>query len=443
MKSVTPDNVVFKLSKIVGTGRTVKPKKELKSFKTVPDIILRPKMLKNVKKIISTASDERIPIVNMADGFKVYIGKDQEVGGIGLDLTNMNGVTDIDKTDLSVTVEPGASWKKIDSALSKPKLRLNVYPSFKPETPIGDWVNIGGTGIGSYKYGGIEQQVRSMEIVLADGKVITSGFKKVLNNSSGYNLRDLFLGSEGTLGIVTKVTLKVSPVPKEIRPASFAYPKFTKAAGAIQALVRTSTTPYHISFFEPLDSSLGPKAGKEADPTSTLLNLAFDGENEIIDHEEKAVDGALGDTGGKKLSRQAAFEEWNNRFPVSRLKVNGPLFLMGSLLVPLSQLAKIEQLSKQVLKGMKAKGAVAGIVCDRNTAMFNTFAFKPEESILKDRSSVLLLRKFNHTAFKLGARPDGFGVHFKEEKARIHGKGISLLSTIKSNLDPHDVLNPL
>jgi glycolate oxidase len=442
MKSAAITKVSKKLSSIVGTGRVSKPSNPSLSYKTIPDVIVRPKNNKEVAKIVKLAVKDRVPVVLVGDGSKVYVGSDQEPGGIGLDMGAMGDVVKISNEDLFVTLEPGVSWKKINADMSKKKLFLSTYPSSTPDATLGDWVNTGGMGIGSYKYGGIEQQVRSLEIVLANGAVISTGCKNVLNNSSGYNLTDLFVGSEGTLGVVTKVTLKVIPTPKEIRPTTFIFPGFDKASKAIQALTRIGATPYHVAFLDTEDLSLKGTVKKEAPGGATFVNIAFEGDSAIINHEEKAIDTVMKENGGKKATKGLAREEWNSRFSESRLKAQGPLFLLGTVFCPIPRLAEMREVSKNTLKKLKIKGAITGTVCDRSTAVVMIYAFSTQDRILKNKASVAIAKKLTDEAFKLGARPGGFGMRFQGNLKKMHGKGMLVMEDIKTNLDPHYILNP-
>ncbi|UCD13295.1 MAG: FAD-binding oxidoreductase, partial [Thermoplasmatales archaeon] len=197
------------------------PKEMSLAFKTIPDIVVKPRDAIDVSRIMKYAVENDIPVIPRGGATWAFGGAVPAFGGIVLDIGSMQEILDINKENLFVTVEPGINWKKLYDTLLSKDLLIGAYPSSAPGASVGGWVNTGGVGVGSYKYGGIDQLIRSLEVVLSDGTIITTGCKNVLNNSSGYNLTDLFIGSEGTLGIITKVTLKVFPAPEEIRPTSF------------------------------------------------------------------------------------------------------------------------------------------------------------------------------------------------------------------------------
>jgi glycolate oxidase len=398
-------------------------------FKTVPDIVVKPRSAKDVVSIMKLARKKNIPVTPRGGASWAYGGAVPSNGGIVLDMDGMQEILEIDSENLLVTVEPGVNWKTLYDKLLRKGLLLGAYPSSAPGASVGGWVNTGGIGIGSYKYGGVDKQVRSMEVVLADGSIITTGNRNVVNNSSGYNLTDLFIGSEGTLGVITKITLKVFPAPEEIRPASYIFPNLEKAAEAIKELTRTSIIPYHIAFFDGAHFDLLRELGKETPKVGALVLVAT---TEIMTKHS-----------GKKTNKKFSEHEWDERLFEARARKLGPGFILGEGFCPISTFSSMTKRSKIILKKLKMKGAVVGTVCDNNTAVFMTYAIPNEHKLIKSMAAMSLVKKLTDEAFRAGGRPGGFGMLFSGNLMKIHGKGgFSAMDNIKTSFDPYNIMNP-
>ena len=418
------------------------PKEISLAFKTVPDIVVKPRDASDVSRIMKYAVKNNIPVIPRGGATWAFGGAVPAFSGIVLDMGSMQEILEINKENLFVTVEPGVNWKQLYDTLLSKDLLIGAYPSSAPGASVGGWVNTGGVGVGSYKYGGIDQLIRSLEVVLSDGSIITTGCKNVLNNSSGYNLTDLFIGSEGTLGIITKIILKVFPKPEEIRPTSFVFLDLEEAGKAIHALTRTNITPYHIAFLDGAHFDLLRELGKNAPKVGAMVNIIFGGDSKIIDIQEKATENIMAKYGAKKATKEFADHEWAERFFESRARRLGPGLLVGESFCPVSQIVEMSKRSQDVLKKLKMKGAVVGIIADPNTVLFMTYAISNEHKLIKSMASMALVKKLTDEAFKVGGRPGGFGLLFSGNLKKIHGRGVYVMDDIKSTLDPHYIMNP-
>ena len=418
------------------------PKELSLLFKFIPDIVVKPRDATDVSKIMKYAVENNIPVIPRGGASWTFGGAVPASGGIVLDMGNMQEILEINKKNLFVTVEPGVNWKYLYDTLLRKDLLIGSYPSSAPGASVGGWVNTGGVGIGSYKYGGIDQLIRSLEVVLPDGTIINTGCKNVLNNSSGYNLTDFFIGSEGTLGIITKVTLKVFPAPEEIRPTSFTFPDLEKVGEAIHALTRTNINPLHIAFLDGAHFDLLRELDKDVPAVDAMVNIIFSGDSKIIDIQEKATDNIMSKFGGKKESEKFADHEWAERLFESKARRLGPGLVVGESFCPVSQIVDMIKRSQVVLKKLKMKGAVVGYIADQNTALFMTYAISNEHKFVRNMASMALVKKLADEAFKVGGRPGGFGLLFSGNLKKIHGKGVFVMDDIKSAIDPYYIMNP-
>ena len=418
------------------------PKEMSLAFKTIPDVVVKPRNAIDVSRIMKYAVKNNIPITPRGGATWAMGGAVPTFGGIVLDMGSMQEILEINKEKQFATVQPGVDWKTLYDTLLRHGLLIGAYPSSAPGASVGGWINTGGVGIGSYKYGGAERQIRSLEVVLPTGEIITTGFSNVINNSSGYNLNSLFVGSEGTLGIITKVTLRCVPAPEEIRPASYTFPALEAAADALQELTQTSVTPYHITFLDGAHFELLKKLGMHAPTVGAMINFAFEGKKEIIDLEEKITTEIMEKYGGEKTSKETAEHEWNERFFEARSRRLGPGFLLGEGFCPISNFTDMVAKSKEVLYQLKMNGAVVGMVCDRSTALFMTYALPNEHKLIKNLASMALMKKLTDSVLEVGGRPGGFGLLFCGNLKKMHGNAVNIMDDIKTAIDPYYILNP-
>jgi glycolate oxidase len=419
------------------------PKMMELGFKFTPDIVVKPKNAKEISEIIKTAVKENVPIVPRGGASWGLGGAVPINGGIVLDLTNMNKILEIDEENLTVTVESGVYWKQVNETLNRKGYMIGSYPSSAYSATIGGWINTGGVGIGTYKYGSVGDQLRSIEVVLPSGKIVETGFKNVLSNSSGYNLTGLFLSSEGTLGVITKVTLKMYPAPEEIRPASYDFSSINQLCAAVRKITRAKIVPLHIGFLDNNHFNFLKLISKNVPPVSKmLLNVAFEGDSKMVDYEETVLDQIVSSNGGTKKDRKVAEHEWDERYFEMRIKKVGPTLITGEALTPVSTMPSMANGIYKLFKKMKLRAAITGFISDRNTITFMPYYLTDERQMVRSLLSMSFTKKLNDLAFKNGGRPAGLGIFFASNLKKLHGDGMELMFDLKSAIDPYNIMNP-
>jgi glycolate oxidase len=412
-------------------------------FKTMPDQVIRPAYTEEVVQMVKKALSTKKPIVPRGAGTWGLGGSVPVKGGYVLDMTAMNKILSIDERNLTVTVQPGITWKALGDALDDKGLFLPCYPSSAPSATIGGWIGTGGTGIGAYKYGSAGDLVRDLEVVLPSGVVIHTGDKKVPANGGGPNLNWLFVGSEGILGVITEVTLAILPKPEELRPVSYSFDGLDKFAPALQKLVRSSVTPMHIMFGDRLHFDYLRAAGKHAPDVGCMITLALTGSKASVDLEEKTLDEIMGSTGGTKMPADVAEHEWSERSYEFRVREMGIGAIPGEILVPVDSLQKVLSEMEKLVKGMKLKAPTIGTVADNNTVMLMPYYLTEEHNFWRSTAAMGFGKKLGDIAFENGGRPVGLGIFFAGNLARYRGKeGAELVRSIKSLLDPNEIMNP-
>ncbi|MDD3117795.1 MAG: FAD-binding oxidoreductase [Victivallales bacterium] len=251
---------------------------ELAGIHRRPEILLQPATTDEVAAIMRYASAHRLPVTPRGQGTGLVGGAVPLYGGILLDLSGMNRILELDEANLTLTVESGVLLMDVIKFVEEKGLFYPPDPGEKSAT-IGGNINTNAGGMRAVKYGVTRDYVRGLEVVLADGRVIELG-GKVVKTSSGYSLKDLLVGSEGTLGVVTKVILRLLPLPRRKLSLLVPFPTLDQAIDTVPQIVKSRTIPTAVEFMQrevilAAEQFLGRKfPDKSAD---AYLLLTFDG----------------------------------------------------------------------------------------------------------------------------------------------------------------------
>jgi len=412
-------------------------------FMNVPDVVVRPKNTADVQKIVQIANEMGVPITPRGASSWGLGGSMPVFGGIVIDMAGlMNKIIEIDPDNLCCVAEAGATYKSVYEACLAKKLLLGSYPSSFPSATIGGWIAKDGVGIGSYKYGGPGLNLRSMEVVMPDGSVVNTGFRDVSDNSAGYNLNALQVGAEGTLGIITKVTLKLYPAGEVIKNIAYSFDKLVDIAQPLWDITRSKIDPLHLAFSDGAHFEFLRKAGKHAPEVGTILNVAFEGDKADVEREEAIVDAIVAKYGGKKMAPEVGQHEWDERCYEFRAREVGLGAIPGEIVVRLKDFKPVTEKCYSLLNELKLEGAIIGIMCDRNTVMFMPYYFLNPDSLLS-LMNYSYNKKTSDLAYLHGGRPLGFGAFFASNLEIIRGKdSANHMKAIKNALDKKEIMNP-
>lgn len=419
------------------------PKEMEAIFNTMPDFVVRPKSAKEVSNIIHVAQRKKLPVIPRGGASWGLGGCIPVKGGILLDMSTMDNIIEIDGDNLTATVEAGITWKKLCDTLERKGYFLGAYPSSAPSATVAGWINTGGVGIGTYKYGGAGDMIRNMEVVLPNGDIINTGFDYVMPNGSGYNLNWLFVGSEGTLGVVTKVTFKIYPAPEKFESISYSFNNLKQVGAAIHDITRAPINPFHMGFGDAMHYEYLRKVGIKAPKVGSLLTVTFEGAKEIVKYEEKVVDSIIAKHGGKSLGTEVGAHEWSSRSYEFKVRKMGLGAIPGEILVPMNTFSKVLDDTAKLIKKMKLKVPMIGSVADRNSVMVMPYYLTDKRKFVRSLTTMGFNKKFADIAFKHNGRPVGLGLFFACNVEKMFGReGSNLMHEIKSAIDPNDIMNP-
>lgn len=251
---------------------------ELASIHRRPEILLIPSSTAEVAEIMRYANEHDLPVTPRGQGTGLVGGAVPLYGGILLDMSGMNKILELDEENLTLTVEPGVLLMDVIKFVEDKNLFYPPDPGEKSAT-IGGNINTNAGGMRAVKYGVTRDYVRGLEAVLPDGRIIELG-GKVVKNSSGYSMKDLFVGAEGTLGVITKAILKLLPLPRRKISLLVPFPSLDTAIETVPKIIKSRTIPTAVEFMQrevilAAEQFLGRKfPDKSAD---AYLLLTFDG----------------------------------------------------------------------------------------------------------------------------------------------------------------------
>ena len=413
-------------------------------YKNLPDFVVFPDSTEQVSKVVKIAADHRLPLIPKGGGSNRTGMLVPISGGIVVDTIRMNGVIEVSKSDLMLTVQPGITLAELDRQLAPHGLSLNQEQgSFKMAT-VGGSISTSGFSRRHQKYGAISNRVMSLQVVLADGSVLNTG-PKVLYTSTGYRLRDLFIGAEGTLGIITEATLRLEPIP-EVRDALLAfYDDFWGAISAAQMLMNSPVTFVGSEAYETEEASKwGAPDGKTG-----IFYVLLDGTKGEVEAEKTFISGIMDTTGGIRADDETArlfIEKYVSQFCGARA-MTGIEDVITSY-VPMDRTKEFyDELWGKIMPKFETK-PVPGEAFTLDVGRYRMqgarfFLPKGEDSYERYRE---ILKEVAELTTRLGGTISschGVGI---EHRDNLHMEfsevAMDVMRAIKKALDPDNIMNP-
>ena len=251
------DNHINLFRKICGEKNVIVSEEEMKEYAHdqtedlhfLPQVVLKPSTAKEISEVLKICNEERIPVTPRGAGTGLSGGALPHLGGVLISTEKMNHILDIDEKNLQVTTEPGVITEVLQDAVKAKKLFYPPDPASRGSCFIGGNISENSGGPKAVKYGVVKDYVLNLEVVLPTGEIIWTG-ANVLKNSTGYNLTQLIVGSEGTLGIVTKIVLRLIPLPQFDLLMLVPFKNVEKASEAVSAIFRAGYTPSALELIE-------------------------------------------------------------------------------------------------------------------------------------------------------------------------------------------------
>src|SRR6187431_1441125 len=222
---------------------------ETENLHYLPEVVIKPRTPKEISEIFRICNQYKIPVTPRGAGTGLSGGALPHLGGVLISTERMNSILNIDERNLQVTTEPGVITEVLQNEVKEKGLFYPPDPSSRGSCFIGGNISANSGGPKAVKYGVVKDYVLNLEMVLPTGEIIWTG-ANVVKNSTGYNFTQLIVGSEGTLGIVTKIVLKLLPLPKHDLLMLVPFKKLEQASEAVSAIFRAGFTPSALELIE-------------------------------------------------------------------------------------------------------------------------------------------------------------------------------------------------
>ena len=411
-----------------------------------PDAVVFPETVEEVRAVVAHAAAAGLPVVPFGAGTSLegHIGALR--GGICIDLSRMDGVRAVHAEDMTCTVEPGVTRKRLNEELRDTGLFFPIDPG--ADASLGGMIATGASGTNAVRYGTMRENVLGLEVVLADGRLIRTG-GRARKSAAGYELTRLFIGSEGTLGIVTGAHLRLRGIPESIVSAVCAFPDVAAAVDAVILVIQSGIPVARVEFLDDRQIDACNRYSGLGHPILPHLFLEFHGSPAGTAEQAGAVGGIVREFGGSDFAWSGSAEErnrlWQARHDAFHAAValrRGAQGWPTDVCVPISALAECIAETKADLADAPFPTPIVGHVGDGNFhVIFVIDADNADEvRLATELNERMVLRAQAMGGTCTGEHGIGHGkMHFLEAE---HPTALPAMRAIKRALDPRNIMNP-
>jgi D-lactate dehydrogenase (cytochrome) len=411
-----------------------------------PDVVVYPQSTQEVAAVLCYADGAGVHVTPFGAGTSLEGHVIPLEGGISLDLTRMSSILELRPDDLTVTVQPGVTRSQLEAAAGPHGLWFPVDPG--ADATLGGMAATNASGTTSVRYGGMRTHVLALEVVLADGRVVRTGSRAV-KTSAGYNLTSLFVGSEGTLGVITELTLRLHAIPEHIVVARAAFPSVEAACRAAAAIIGAGVL---VTRCELLDATtigaLNAFSGTSF-PESPYLFVEFGGTEAGVAGDLASTRELVEDEGATAFEAEgdptARARMWNarhNALMASLALAPGTKAMTTDVAVPVSELAAAIEHARRTLDESGLRGGIVGHVGDGNFHV--AFLLDPDDDASIARAEALNATLVDDALARGGTCTGEHGIGFGKLRylEQEHGDLVPLYRGVKQLFDPNGILNP-
>jgi D-lactate dehydrogenase (cytochrome) len=411
-----------------------------------PDAVAFAETTDEVQRIVEIAMTHEVPVIPYGTGTSLEGHISAPFGGICIDLSRMNRVLEVNPEDLDARVEAGVTRKQLN-------LHLKDYGLFFPIDPGAD-ASIGGmaatraSGTNAVRYGTMRDNVLNLKVVMANGQVVRTA-RRAKKSSSGYDLTRLLIGSEGTLGVITEITLRLQGIPESILSGVCAFPDIASACNATILTIQSGIPVARIELLDALQIKAANAYSALTLPELPHLFVEFHGTQagvreqiEMFAAITKELDGGKLEWATREEDRTRLWQARHDSFWAAKGLMPGKEVFATDVCVPISRLAECLVETQRDMAESRLMGPIVGHVGDGNfhVQLFCDVNDEEEVARCKDFYDRLVCRALAMDGTSTGEHGIGRGkMKFLEAE---HGPGVGLMRAIKQALDPNNIMNP-
>lgn len=411
-----------------------------------PDAVAFPETTAEVAALVAVCARHGLPVIGWGTGTSLEGHAIALHGGISVDFSRMNRVIEVRPGDLQVVVQPGLTREALNTELRATGLMFPIDPG--ANASLGGMAATRASGTTAVRYGTMRDNVMALEVVLADGRVIRTG-SGARKSAAGYDLTGLFVGSEGTLGLITELTLKLHGQPEAITAAVCAFDTFEAAVDTVMATIQMGIPMARIEFVDETTAAIFNAQNGTRLPEKPHLMVEFHGSASSAAEDAQRFGEVVADMGGADFDWATTAEDrnrlWKMRhgaYPACIASRPGCMGLVTDICVPMSQLAKAVAETRADIAASGIPGPILGHVGDGN---FHAVLLLERGNEAELKTAKALARRMAERALRLGGTmtgEHGVGMGKKELMAMEHGEAWEVMARIKRALDPDGILNP-
>jgi len=410
----------------------------------LPDLVCFPNSTDEVSRIVAVSARHRLPVIPFGAGTSLEGHVHAVRGGISIDMREMNHILRISVDDMDATVEAGVSRKQLAKALENTGLTFFIDPG--ADATLGGMASTRASGTTAVRYGTMRENVLGLTVVLADGRVIRTG-SRARKSSAGYDLTRLFVGAEGTLGVITEVTLRLHGLPEAMGVATCA---FQTIEGAVKTVIEVIQLGLGVARIEFMDDRLVDAVNRYSRfdlPVRPTLLFEFHGISEaVVTETARLAEQLASEHGGLGFTwettpagRERLWKARHDVYYAARALRPGSEALTTDVCVPISRLAECIVATRAEIDAASFVATIVGHVGDGNFHVQCMYA--PAEAAEVEAFAARLVER----AQRMGGTctgEHGVGLGKKKYLAAEHGEALEVMRALKRTLDPENRMNP-
>ncbi len=411
-----------------------------------PDVVVFPETTEEVSRIVGFCAEREVPVIPFGAGTSLEGHIAALYGGVCIDLTRMNEVIRVNADDMDVTVQAGVTRKQLNEYLRDTGLFFPVDPG--ADASLGGMAATRASGTNTVRYGTMRENVLALTVVLADGRAIRTS-RRARKSAAGYDLTRLFVGSEGTLGVITEVTLRLFGIPEAVSAAVCPFPDLGKAIDTAIRTIQTGVPVARIELLDEVQMDAINKYSKLDYPLQPTLIFEFHGTKAGVVEHAATGQAIAADFGAPEFHWATKAEDrgrlWQARhdaFYACLALRPGAKALTTDVCVPISRLAECITETRRDIDATGLLAPIVGHVGDGNFHVLVLMDFADEDEVAKGKAfnERLVTRALAMDGSCTGEHGIGHGkIEFLTAE---HGEAVSVMRALKMALDPLNIMNP-
>ena len=445
-KALTPDNVLSELEERYAYAQDASNQRNITGL---PDVVVFVESIEQVQVVVRLARKYKIPIICRGAGTNVVGACRAEHGGIVLNFSKMNKILDISLENMTATVQSGVVLGELQKAVDKIGLFYPPDPSNLAVSTIGGSIAQSSGGAKTFKYGTTKDYVIDMKVVMADGEILRTG-SNTIKNATGYNLNSLFVGSEGTLGIVVEATLKLIPKPEAKRVMMSYFDTVQSAVDAVNSIIEQRIFPTTLDFMDKNAIQTVEKfypAGLLCDKEAALI-VEVDGFKSAIEYQQKVIVSIFEKCGASAIQYSSSEDEYEKIWRARRSSMGAcaklkPNVTTDDVIVPRKNLSKLVLGIREICKKYNLDVCMVGHVGDGSIHPQIPIDYRDEDEYNRYKSAKSEIYELTASLGGILSGEHGIGAEKRDYIDKVVSpEALKYMRQIKKIFDPENILNP-